>query len=85
MNSECLIYITLPFIVGFFIERYKNISTSHFFILVLCFFIALKGVFFLLYQDGLIPDLFEIIIGGSTVLTTTLIFHFQKVLRNNPR
>ena len=81
MNAEYALYIITPFIVGFIVERYKNMSTGLFAVLIFLFFVLFKVSLFLFFGDNVLPDLFEVIIGLSALSSTRLIFYIQKKLR----
>ena len=81
MSLEYAPYIIIPIIIGYIIERYKDMSTLNSGLLVFFTFFFVKIVLILLYGGAFINDVSEGIILGSIIVLCMLLFHFQKWLR----
>ncbi len=85
MNFEYMAYIIVPIVIGYIIERYKDMSTLKAGLLVFLTFFFWKVVLVLIYGGALITDLSEAIILGSIIVLCMLLFHFQKWMRRKKK
>lgn len=68
-------------IIGYIIERYKDMSTFHSGLLVFFTFLIWKILLILVYGGPLINGTSEAVIMGSIIVLCMLLFHFQKWMR----
>lgn len=81
MKFEYAIYVIAPMLIGYIIERYKDMSTLNAGLLVFFTFLLWKMFLVLGYGGPLINDLSEAVILGSIIVMCMLLFHFQKWMR----
>lgn len=85
MNFEYMAYIIVPIVIGYIIERYKDMSTLKAGLLVFITFFFWKVLLVLVYGGPLINDVYEAIILGSIIVLCMLLFYFQKWMRKRKK
>lgn len=85
MKFEYTLYILVPVVIGYIIERYKDMSTLKAGLLVFFTFFLVKVVFILVYGGSFINDVSEALILRSIIIMCMILFYFQKWIRRTKK
>jgi|GEM_PF-4062349 CHASE2 domain-containing sensor protein len=85
MEIEYLLYIVVPLFLGYIGERYKDMRTSSYAVLIFILLLAVNTVLAITYGNKIIPSLDILLmglLGGGSIVG---LFHLQKYLRRKKK
>lgn len=85
MKVEYFVYTIPPLLLGYIGERYKDMSTIKYSIIIFLTLTAINFALYLGYGDNFIPDRFTLyyfVFGGGLIIS---LFHLQKVARRKKK
>ena len=83
MNPEYLLYITLPMILGFVGQKYKDISTLKYAFFITFVFLLVYLLIYITDGGSLIPSQIEVMLITFGILFPTFLFYIQKKYRRS--